>query len=117
MSRASRRHLILAIVATDATFERVSVRGADAWQGTCIHCRRRLLVGLDGEPLGDVTVEHILPRRHGGSDELDNLALACGRCNHQKGYRLDDRRADDPVLTRVIETLRQRRRARWRDPA
>jgi len=26
-------------------------------------------------------VEHILPQAHGGSDDLDNLALACHACN------------------------------------
>jgi 5-methylcytosine-specific restriction endonuclease McrA len=113
----SRRQLILSIVATDSSFERVTLRDGEAWQGNCIHCRRRLLVELSGEPIGAVTVEHILPRRHGGSDELVNLALACAPCNHQKGYRLDHRRADDPVLRRVIETLRSRRLARWRDPS
>ena len=25
-------------------------------------------------------VEHVLPQAHGGSDDLDNLALACPRC-------------------------------------
>lgn len=116
VARGSRRQLILAIIATDAGFERVSWRGREAWLGSCIHCRSRLLVDLDGEPIGDATVEHILPRRHGGTGELDNLALACARCNHQKGYRLDDRRPDDPVLVRVVATLRERRRSRWRDP-
>jgi 5-methylcytosine-specific restriction endonuclease McrA len=103
------------MVATDATFERVSWRGREAWQWSCIHCRRRLLIDEGGEPLGAATVEHIV-QRNGGGDELDNLALACARCNHQKRYRLDDRRADDPVLVRVIQTLRERRRVRWRDP-
>jgi 5-methylcytosine-specific restriction endonuclease McrA len=116
VAKVARRQLVLAIIATDSSFQQVSWRGAAAWQGTCIHCRRRLLVGLDGAPIGDVTVEHIVPRRHGGGDDLENLALACGRCNHQKGYRLDDRRADDPVLRRVIDTLRARRLARWRAP-
>jgi HNH endonuclease len=26
-------------------------------------------------------VEHILPQAHGGSDDLDNVALACHACN------------------------------------
>lgn len=116
MSNVSRRRTILAIVASDSTFERVTWQGREAWEGRCIHCRRRLLIGKDGEPIGPATIEHIVPRGQGGSDELDNLALACARCNHQKGYRLDDRRSDDPVLRRVVETLRERRRARWRDP-
>jgi len=112
-----RRQLVLAIIATDSTWQKVSRRGSTAWQGSCIHCRRRLLVDLTGEPIGDATIEHILPRCHGGGDELENVALACGRCNHQKGYRLDDRSADDPVLRRVIDTLRARRRQRWRPPS
>lgn len=30
-------------------------------------------------------VEHIISRKHGGSSELDNLALACVFCNRHKG--------------------------------
>jgi hypothetical protein len=31
------------------------------------------------------TIDHIRARQHGGGDELDNLALACGYCNRHKG--------------------------------
>ncbi|MEL6903673.1 MAG: HNH endonuclease signature motif containing protein [Cyanobacteria bacterium J06606_4] len=30
------------------------------------------------------TVDHIRPKSLGGSDELDNLALACRRCNERR---------------------------------
>jgi len=30
------------------------------------------------------TIDHILPRSFGGSDELENLALACHRCNNNR---------------------------------
>jgi hypothetical protein len=30
-------------------------------------------------------VDHILPRKHGGQTVLENLALACWRCNLHKG--------------------------------
>lgn len=30
------------------------------------------------------TLEHILPQSKGGSDELENLALACRRCNERR---------------------------------
>ena len=33
-------------------------------------------------------IEHITARQHGGNDELDNLALACDRCNLFKGTNL-----------------------------
>ena len=31
------------------------------------------------------TVDHIIPRSKGGTDHLDNLVAACGKCNYSKG--------------------------------
>ena len=31
------------------------------------------------------TIDHIIPRRRGGTDHLDNLQLLCGACNSMKG--------------------------------
>lgn len=31
------------------------------------------------------TIEHVTPRSLGGSDEWDNLAMACAHCNHRRG--------------------------------
>ena len=116
MSRLKRRR-ILSIVATDSTFARATVRGGgEVWVGKCIHCNRKLTVAANGEPIGHATIEHIIPRTHGGDDQLENLALACARCNPEKGVRHDVRRADDPKLTAVVERLQHRRRERWRDP-
>ena len=33
-------------------------------------------------------IEHITAKQHGGSDDADNLALACHRCNLHKGPNL-----------------------------
>jgi hypothetical protein len=33
-------------------------------------------------------VEHIVAKQHSGSDDADNLALACHRCNLRKGPNL-----------------------------
>ena len=33
----------------------------------------------------NMTVDHIVPRAHGGTDHLDNLWLLCGACNSSKG--------------------------------
>src|ERR1039457_110363 len=33
-------------------------------------------------------VEHIVAKQHGGSEDPDNLALACHRCNLHKGPNL-----------------------------
>ena len=40
---------------------------------TCEYCQRRQI----DSPLIPLQIEHILPRKHGGSDSLENLALAC----------------------------------------
>jgi hypothetical protein len=33
-------------------------------------------------------VDHIVPRGRGGSNDLPNLALSCGRCNSSKGMQM-----------------------------
>lgn len=40
------------------------------------------------------TVDHFVPKSKGGSDDLENLALACQGCN---GSKLDKTEALDPV--------------------
>jgi 5-methylcytosine-specific restriction endonuclease McrA len=109
------RAKILQVVATDSTFERLTDRLGVAWVGKCIHCNARLRIELDGST-SIATLEHIFPRSHGGDDSPENLALACARCNHQKGVRLDNRSKGDPRLMEVVQALRERRLARWRDP-
>jgi 5-methylcytosine-specific restriction endonuclease McrA len=114
-AQATRRRLLW-IAATDNTFVRCLRAGTWVLVGKCIHCGARLELAVDGAPRSRATIEHIVPRHHGGDDGLENLAIACARCNAGKGHRLDHRRADDPVLARVIATLRARRVERWREP-
>ena len=35
----------------------------------------------------NMTIDHIVPRAHGGTDHLENLWLLCGACNSSKGTR------------------------------
>ncbi|WP_428263108.1 HNH endonuclease [Haliangium sp.] len=115
MSRTKRRQ-ILAIVATDCTFDLTTTpQGEQVWVGKCIHCNRRLVISAEGEPLGRASIEHIVPRHHGGTDELENLALACDGCNTEKGVRHDIRKAGDPKLREIVDRLQVRRRERWRE--
>lgn len=106
---------LLDVVRTDSTFERTPTRDGEAWVGRCIHCNRKLTVGLDGRASRDVTIEHLVPRSAGGTDDLHNLAVACARCNHQKGRTHDQRGLKDARAAEVIEKLLEKRRARWRD--
>jgi|SRR2546421_7145483 len=59
----------------------------------------------DDSPLAALHVEHVVPKVHGGSDELDNLALACIDCNLHKGTNLT---GIDPQTNKVIELFHPR---------
>ena len=116
-SRHSTAQTILSIVRTDRTFELLPFTEGTVWQGKCIHCQSKLLIRPSGEPISRATIEHIVPRHHGGTDDPSDLALACARCNNLKGKRLDARRLSDPTLQRVIALLQARRLQRLRpDP-
>ena len=116
----SRARVVLSIVATDNTFYQLQhpeqkFTQIQPWVGKCIHCNTKFFVSHTGET--DATVEHIRPLCDGG-DPTDprNLALACKRCNNEKGIRHDQHsgkggRADD-----VIAALMEKRMQRWREP-
>jgi 5-methylcytosine-specific restriction endonuclease McrA len=108
---------MLAVVATDRTFERHVLGDRPVWVGKCIHCGRKLTVADDGAPISQATLEHIWPRTHGGDNALRNLALACAGCNREKGGRHDNRHRADERLGEIVAELRRRREERWRDPA
>ncbi len=50
----------------------------------CEYCQLK----QEDSPLAVLHVEHVIPKKHGGDDELDNLALACIDCNLHKGPNL-----------------------------
>jgi hypothetical protein len=47
-------------------------------------------------------IEHIIPRKHGGSDDLNNLALACIDCNLHKGPNLTGIDSETKVITQLF---------------
>ena len=55
-------------------------------QGLCRYCRA----------LGR-TIDHVVPRSHGGTDDLDNLVTCCRWCNSRKWARTPEQ-ADMPLL-------------------
>lgn len=106
---------MLAIARTDSTFEPIEVDGRAALRGKCLHCNAPLVIFDDGRPLSQVTIEHIVPKTAGGTDDLGNLALACPSCNHGKGVRHDKRALVNARSTEVVERLLEKRRKRWRE--
>jgi hypothetical protein len=61
------------------------------------------------QPLLRFHIEHIVARKHHGSDDPDNLAWACLECNLGKSSNLSGR---DVVTGRVV-VLFNPRRQRW----
>lgn len=50
--------------------------------GLCSHCGRRIEVG------GQFTLEHVIPLKHGGTNDMRNLVPLCRDCNHEKDDRM-----------------------------
>ncbi len=48
---------------------------------TCQYC---------GQRVSYLTIDHVIPRRLGGSHSWENLVAACPSCNHRKGGRTLD---------------------------
>jgi hypothetical protein len=61
------------------------------------------------QPLLSFHVEHIIAKKHRGSDDPDNLAWACLECNLGKSSNLSGR---DPGTGRVVRLFNPRRQ-RW----
>ncbi|MBL8864982.1 MAG: HNH endonuclease [Gemmataceae bacterium] len=55
-------------------------------------------------------LEHVVARQHGGSDEIDNRAWSCHRCNFSKGPNLSGR---DPITGEIVRLFNPRRQS-WK---
>lgn len=56
--------------------------------GVCYLCGKACDRGVDPPHPDAQTIDHVVPRSRGGSDEDENLRVACHRCNAWKGDRL-----------------------------
>lgn len=107
------KRLALAIAKTDKTFEKVERHGHIFWQGKCIHCNKKLTICEDGTLWCNATIEHIIPMSKGGTDDLKNIALACSRCNFEKGIRHDNRKNQRSL--EIVQKLLSKRLERWKN--
>lgn len=72
-------------------------------QNACEYCH----LHQDDSPLAALHVEHIIPKIHGGSDDVANLALACIDCNLHKGTNLTGIDAETSQITQLFHPRRQ----------
>jgi 5-methylcytosine-specific restriction endonuclease McrA len=64
---------------------------------TCVYC------GKKNVPL---EIEHIIPKSRGGSNRIDNLAIACHGCNQRKGALTAEEFGYPDIQIKVKKTLR-----------
>lgn len=77
------------IVANDRSWEsaRREARQALSDVQQCAYCRR--FGDASNGPDGSLwTIDHVLPQRHGGTHNLNNLVKCCRLCNSSKGASL-----------------------------
>jgi hypothetical protein len=109
-SKGARQKQVLQIVSNDSTYKVVGSRQGDVWVGKCLFCDKKLTVSLTGAT--QATVEHILARNHGGTNDPLNTALACSSCNGEKGRNHDNQRHPN---MHYVGRLLEKRKLRWRD--
>lgn len=108
---SSHASLMGQIAATDATFALKD----GLWVGRCLICRGP--VAFDAATGEGTTIEHILPRTQGGTNDLNNLGIVHGRCNNEKGRRWDARRrhsARQDQYDALLQQIADERMRRWR---
>src|SRR5436190_1890434 len=66
----------------------------------CEYCRLR----QKHSPLV-LQIEHSIPKKHGGGDDVDNLCVACDRCNLHKSSNLT---GIDPETKQVVPLFNPR---------
>lgn len=61
----------------------VRTRLAEAQNWRCCWCGRH--VSIFRGRRDSATIEHVLPKSQGGTDDWENLAMSCARCNSDRG--------------------------------
>ncbi|CAB4167525.1 HNHc domain containing protein [uncultured Caudovirales phage] len=64
------------------------------------------LCAVCGTDEGEMHIDHIIPRKHGGTHDMDNLRVLCKSCNLRKGTLNDGvflgRTATPPVFPALL---------------
>lgn len=63
----------------------------------CVYC------GKEGIPL---EIEHIIPKSRGGTDRIDNLAIACRECNQKKSNKTAEEFGFPDIQKQAKKTLK-----------
>ncbi len=61
-------------------------------------------------PRGKLTIDHVVPRFHGGKTKWDNITTACEACNHKRGHDLRVRPRTEPFRPTYGQLLKNMRK-------
>ncbi len=70
-----------------------------------IFARDQYICQYCGQASKDLTIDHVIPKRHGGQSVWENLVCSCRRCNMKKGDKLLNQTS--------MKLIRQPRRPRY----
>ena len=84
----------------------------------CVYCGKEMLSDLDNWL--SLQVDHIMPRKMGGGDEIENRATSCAVCNRYKSsyYPSNYKDLSDEEIMKIIQLhvlkKREEERIRWK---
>ncbi len=59
-------------------------------------------------PASQLTLDHVVPRVHGGKTNWTNIVAACKKCNHDKGHNRKVRPNKIPMKPNYYELMAKR---------
>jgi|SoiMethySBSTD1v2_1073268.scaffolds.fasta_scaffold50154_4 hypothetical protein len=83
--------------------KRAAIYHRDNW--TCVYCGRAVTDVADVPVV--LTLDHLIPKSHGGSNEPSNLVSACRACNCSRGNRSWKRFAPGGAAQRIYRLTAQ----------
>ena len=69
---------------------------------TCQYCRKKG-IGKDSVVLN---IDHLIPRKHGGTNVVTNLVTSCMKCNQNKGHKLIHEIKDPSLKEKVQKAMK-----------
>jgi 5-methylcytosine-specific restriction endonuclease McrA len=75
--------------------------------GKCCWCDHRM-------SLEEATIEHIRAKSVGGTDDIENLQVACAACNHERGVRLFQAIQEERRLADERRKAEEEKQEYWR---
>lgn len=92
-------------------------KGLECSNPDCNHVGTRLILGKDKggglhwdiytDDLVLMNIDHILPKKQGGSDYIKNLQPMCMPCNSKKGHQIVDNSEISSIVSKKERLLRE----------